>query len=158
MESSAEVYHFNLRNCFLLIAPGILRLSSAVLRFCNAAWQYGDYTSYSLLCDVFYSFCLRCIHLVSKLPSIIRDTLDTESTQRSLSGVAMRQCVKLGYHRSIRKKNIDPLKIELSKRCFWVSYDMDRAAGVTLGRPFCIADRDIDAEVSSNVQNGCTLF
>ena len=25
---------------------------------------------------------------------------------------------------------------------------MDRAAGVTLGRPFCIADKDIDVGVS----------
>jgi Fungal specific transcription factor domain len=78
-----------------------------------------------------------------------RDIGGTNKQIRTLSGVALRQCVSLGYHRSLRRTKQDPLKAEMARRCFWVSYDMDRAAGVTLGRPFCIADKDIDIEVSS---------
>lgn len=71
---------------------------------------------------------------------------------RSLSGLALRQCIELGYHRISRRfyPKENPLRLELQKRVFWCSYSMDRAAAVTLGRPFGVADEDIDVEVSFN--------
>jgi len=69
---------------------------------------------------------------------------------RKLSGLAIRHCIELGYHRSVKRfrPNTDPLTSELSKRVFWVAYDIDRAAAFILGRPFGIADQMIDVEVS----------
>lgn len=68
---------------------------------------------------------------------------------RKLSGMAIRHCIELGYHRSVERfrPNADPLTREMSKRIFWVAYDIDRAAALTLGRPFGISDQMIDVEV-----------
>lgn len=68
-----------------------------------------------------------------------------------LSGMAVRHCIELGYHRSTEKyrKNADPLMKEMSKRCFWVAYDIDRVVSGILGRPPAIPDESIDAEVHS---------
>ena len=69
---------------------------------------------------------------------------------RALSGMAIRQCIELGYHRSTSRlgvKHLNPLQIELRKRAFWCAYDLDRSVGITLGRPFGIADSEIDVEV-----------
>ncbi|CAI6091339.1 unnamed protein product, partial [Clonostachys chloroleuca] len=67
----------------------------------------------------------------------------------NLSGLALRQCVELGYHRNTRKFRTDqnPVLQQLQRRVFWVAYDLDRCACVTLGRPFGIADSDIDVDV-----------
>jgi hypothetical protein len=63
--------------------------------------------------------------------------------------MAIRHCIELGYHRSVKKfrPNSDALTSEMSKRIFWVAYDIDRTAALTLGRPFGIADQMIDVEV-----------
>lgn len=68
---------------------------------------------------------------------------------RRISGVAIRYCVELGYHRSVNRyrKQTNPLVAEMSKRCFWVAYDIDRVASFILGRPVGIPDDCIDAEV-----------
>jgi len=68
---------------------------------------------------------------------------------RSLAGLALRQCIELGYHRSARKLALalDPLRLEMRKRVFWCSYGIDRAASISLGRPFGIPDQEIDIEV-----------
>lgn len=57
--------------------------------------------------------------------------------------------MELGYHRSSTnfRRDIDVLTAELSKRCFWVAYDLDRVAAFILGRPVGISDDSIDAEV-----------
>lgn len=67
-----------------------------------------------------------------------------------VSGMAIRHCIELGYHRSAEKfrKNADTLAKEMSKRCFWVAYDIDRVVSNILGRPGAISDLSIDAEVS----------
>lgn len=69
---------------------------------------------------------------------------------RKISGLAIRYCIELGYHRSAAtyRKNSNPLIAEMSKRCFWVAYDIDRVAAFILGRPVGIPDDCIDAEVS----------
>ena len=64
--------------------------------------------------------------------------------------MAIRHCIELGYHRSAARfrPKVDPLTSEMSKRVFWVAYDIDRAAAFALGRPFGIPDEQIDVEVS----------
>lgn len=71
-----------------------------------------------------------------------------------LSGMAMRHCIELGYHRSAKRfrPHGDALTTEMSKRVFWVAYDIDRAAAFALGRPFGIPDEMIDAEVGNSHQ------
>lgn len=65
--------------------------------------------------------------------------------------MAVRHCIELGYHRNTDKyrSNADVLTKEMSKRCFWVAYDIDRVASFILGRPVGIPDNVIDVEVSS---------
>lgn len=46
------------------------------------------------------------------------------------------------------RRNTDLLTKELSKRCFWVAYDVDRVASFILGRPTGLPDDAIDVEVS----------
>ncbi|CAG9996997.1 unnamed protein product, partial [Clonostachys byssicola] len=73
----------------------------------------------------------------------------------SLSGLALRQCVELGYHRNTRKFRSGQSLIvqQLQRRVFWVAYDLDRCACVTLGRPFGIADSDIDVELPFDIND-----
>jgi hypothetical protein len=68
---------------------------------------------------------------------------------RKISGMAIRHCIELGYHRSAERyrRHVDPLTKEMSKRCFWVAYDIDRVAAFILGRPVGVPDELIDAEV-----------
>jgi hypothetical protein len=68
---------------------------------------------------------------------------------RKISGMAIRHCVELGYHRNVSRyrKLTDPLVAEMSTRCFWVAYDLDRVAAFNLGRPVGIADDAIDVDV-----------
>lgn len=63
--------------------------------------------------------------------------------------MAIRHCIELGYHRSAEtyRKHADALTREMSKRCFWVAYDIDRVAAFVLGRPVGIPDDAIDVEV-----------
>ncbi|KAH8177913.1 fungal specific transcription factor domain-containing protein [Sarocladium implicatum] len=72
-----------------------------------------------------------------------------------LSGMAIRHCVELGYHRSTKKyrTTTDPLTQEMSKRCFWVAYDIDRVASFILGRPVGIADSAIDVELPLDIDD-----
>lgn len=67
-----------------------------------------------------------------------------------LSGLALRQSIELGYHRSPKRfggATIDCLRLELRKRAFWCAFGIDCVATVTLGRPLGIPLREIDAEV-----------
>jgi hypothetical protein len=68
---------------------------------------------------------------------------------RKISGMAIRHCVELGYHRSTEcyRPNADTLTKEMLKRCFWVAYDIDRVAAFILGRPVGIPEDSIDVEV-----------
>ncbi|KAL6400206.1 transcription activator protein acu-15 [Ilyonectria robusta] len=72
-----------------------------------------------------------------------------------ISGVAIRYCVELGYHRSVNRyrKQTNPLVAEMSKRCFWVAYDIDRVASFILGRPVGIPDDCIDAEMPLDIDD-----
>lgn len=72
-----------------------------------------------------------------------------------ISGMAIRHCVELGYHRSVSKfrMHTDPLTAELSRRCFWVAYDIDRVAAFILGRPMGIPDDSIDVEMPMDLED-----
>lgn len=63
--------------------------------------------------------------------------------------MAIRHCVELGYHRNVSKyrRLTNPVIAEMSTRCFWVAYDLDRVAAFILGRPVGIPDNAIDVEV-----------
>jgi hypothetical protein len=68
-------------------------------------------------------------------------------------GLAMRVCTELGLHRKVhygRANQLDPYRMEISKRNFWTAYQLDRSLCITLGRPFAIAEHDIDADVSAS--------
>lgn len=72
-----------------------------------------------------------------------------------ISGLAIRHCIELGYHLDADKyrKNVDPLTKEISKRCFWVAYDIDRVAAFTLGRPLGIPEDSIDVELPLDIDD-----
>lgn len=72
-----------------------------------------------------------------------------------LSGMAVRLCIELGYHLDAEKyhRNVDPLTREMAKRCFWVSYDIDRVAAFTLGRPVGIPEASIDVDLPLDIDD-----
>lgn len=69
--------------------------------------------------------------------------------------MAIRHCIDLGYHRSAEtfRRHADPLTKEMSKRCFWVAYDIDRAAAFILGRPVGLPDDAIDVEFPLDIDD-----
>ncbi|KAL5341016.1 fungal-specific transcription factor domain-containing protein [Aspergillus crustosus] len=72
-----------------------------------------------------------------------------------ISGMAIRHCVELGYHRSTEcyRRNADTLTKEMLKRCFWVAYDIDRVAAFILGRPVGIPEDSIDVELPVDIDD-----
>ncbi|KAI2670568.1 transcriptional regulator family: Fungal Specific TF [Penicillium roqueforti] len=72
-----------------------------------------------------------------------------------LSGLALRQCIELGYHRSSKRGHLkkDPLHVELSKRVFWVSQGIDVSYALRLGRPLGIQLNEIDAELPLDIDD-----
>lgn len=68
---------------------------------------------------------------------------------RKLAGLALRQCINLGYHRHSQRVKLDgrPLRQELRRRIFWCTYVMESQASIMLGRPVGIPYYEIDAEV-----------
>ena len=70
---------------------------------------------------------------------------------RKLAGLALRQCIDLGYHRNTKHfaAPADVLRAELRKRVFWCAYVMETQAAVMLGRPLGVPYQEVDAEVGS---------
>lgn len=68
---------------------------------------------------------------------------------RKLSGLALRQCIELGYHRSTRRfgSGGGSLQLEMRKRVFWCAHGIDCMTALTLGRPLGLSIHDVDAEV-----------
>ena len=60
-------------------------------------------------------------------------------------GLAMRTCVDLGLHREAYYSTVKPYEGQLRRRLFWTVYFLERVIAVSVGRPYSIADRDIDA-------------
>ncbi|PYH44056.1 uncharacterized protein BP01DRAFT_392875 [Aspergillus saccharolyticus JOP 1030-1] len=62
-------------------------------------------------------------------------------------GLAMRICVDLGLHRESQYRAMRPHDAHLRRRLFWSVYLVERYVSWSLGRPFSIAEKDIDANV-----------
>lgn len=58
-------------------------------------------------------------------------------------------CMEMGLHRKKDVSNQTHARdAEIRRRAFWSCYCLDRVTSIVLGRPFAIADRDINVEVS----------
>lgn len=62
-------------------------------------------------------------------------------------GLAMRTSIDLGLHREAHYNNLSPYRGQLRRRLFWSVYFLERVVALSLGRPYSIADRDIDANL-----------
>ncbi|KAI1022224.1 hypothetical protein LB504_007231 [Fusarium proliferatum] len=72
-----------------------------------------------------------------------------------ISGLALRQCIELGYHRGVKQfaPAANTLQQEMRKRVFWVAQGIDCTVAVRLGRPLGIPPQEIDAEFPSDVDD-----
>ncbi|KAH6713972.1 fungal-specific transcription factor domain-containing protein [Leptodontidium sp. MPI-SDFR-AT-0119] len=68
-------------------------------------------------------------------------------------GLAMRTCVDLGLHREAYYGNNKPYEGQLRRRLFWTVYFLERVIAVSVGRPYSIADRDIDAALPLEIDD-----
>ncbi|KAH6873806.1 fungal-specific transcription factor domain-containing protein [Thelonectria olida] len=73
----------------------------------------------------------------------------------SLSGLALRQCIELGYHRSLKKISLrtNVLRLEMRKRVFWCAYQMDCASSVNLGLPLSLPIQEVDTEFPMDIDD-----
>lgn len=70
-------------------------------------------------------------------------------------GLAMRTAIDLGLHRKDHEKGLSSSAVQARRRLFWTVYTLERIIAISLGRPFSIADRQIDVELpSETVQDG----
>ncbi|KAI4599316.1 hypothetical protein KJ359_001757 [Pestalotiopsis sp. 9143b] len=72
-----------------------------------------------------------------------------------LSGLALRQCIELGYHRRSNQTRSLPnvLQLEMRKRVFWCAQGIDCSYALRLGRPLGIQPFEIDAELPLDVDD-----
>lgn len=68
-------------------------------------------------------------------------------------GLAMRTCVDLGLHREAHYGNVPPYEGQLRRRLFWTVYFLERVLAVSVGRPYSIADHDIDAQLPLEIDD-----
>lgn len=68
-------------------------------------------------------------------------------------GLAMRTCVDFGFHRESYYRKLDPHEAGLRRRLFWSVYLMERCTASSLGRPFSIAEEEIDVELPPNLDD-----
>lgn len=69
-----------------------------------------------------------------------------------LVGLATRTCVDLGYHNETahQVETLDPLELEMRRRLFWITYNLDRLLSQSLGRPPAIPDEFINVPVRAS--------
>ncbi|KAJ5190825.1 uncharacterized protein N7498_009810 [Penicillium cinerascens] len=68
-------------------------------------------------------------------------------------GSAMRTCVDFGFHRESYYRRMDPHEADSRRRLFWSVYLMERYTASSLGRPFSIAEEEIDVELPPNIDD-----
>ncbi|KAF4472144.1 subtilisin-like protease [Fusarium albosuccineum] len=75
--------------------------------------------------------------------------------ERNISGLALRQCIELGYHRNVKKINVttNALRLELRKRVFWCAYQIDCASSVNLGLPLSLPIQEVDTEFPIDIDD-----
>ncbi|KAL1835136.1 hypothetical protein VTK73DRAFT_6181 [Phialemonium thermophilum] len=66
-------------------------------------------------------------------------------------GTTMRHCLDCGLHR--KSANASPLVDQRRKRIFWTAYMLERSVARTVGRPYAVADRDIDVDVPADIDD-----
>ena len=69
-----------------------------------------------------------------------------------LARQCMRACIEMEYHLPlISPTSLPDLDKQHNQRIFWECYLLDRYSSTTLGRPFAIADHDIEVDLPSKV-------
>lgn len=68
-------------------------------------------------------------------------------------GLAMRICVDLGLHRETQYRAMRPHDAQLRRRLFWSVYLVERYVSWSLGRPFSVAEKDIDANIPAEMDD-----
>lgn len=76
----------------------------------------------------------------------------SSSTIWYLIGLAMRTAIDLGLHREINYLSLKYCEAQARRRIFWSVYVLDRHIAWSLGRPFNIADHDIDVVLPVNFE------
>ena len=71
-------------------------------------------------------------------------------------GLAMRICIDLGLHREAYYRNLKPFEAQLRRRLFWCVYVIERYVSSSLGRPFSIAEEEIDVDVPADIDDSMT--
>ncbi|KAG0161430.1 hypothetical protein PDIDSM_8964 [Penicillium digitatum] len=70
-------------------------------------------------------------------------------------GLAIRHAVEMGLHRNLRDsraRRLNTNDLNLRNRVFWSAYILDRAVSLTLGRPFALAEHEIDVPVHDSTK------
>jgi hypothetical protein len=71
-------------------------------------------------------------------------------------GLAMRTCLDFGFHRETSYLRLSQHETELRRRLFWSVYIIERYTAWSLGRPFSVAEEEIDAAPPSNIDDSIT--
>ncbi|KAJ5099051.1 hypothetical protein N7532_006052 [Penicillium argentinense] len=71
-------------------------------------------------------------------------------------GLAMRTCIDFGFHREARYRKLRPYEAEVQRRLFWSVYIIERYTAWSLGRPFSIAEEEIDTQPPFNLDDSIT--
>ena len=95
------------------------------------------------------------IHSIEALMLLVIYKLrsSTDSSVWYNIGLAMRTCIDLGLHREGHYRKLKPCHAELKRRLFWSVYLLERYVASSLGRPFSIAEEEIDAELPSDLDD-----
>lgn len=73
--------------------------------------------------------------------------IPTSSNIWYMIGVAMRTAIDLGLHREAEYRHLEHEESQRQRRLFWSVYLMDRSIARLLGRPFNIAEHEIDVRL-----------
>ncbi|KAL2871169.1 transcription factor domain-containing protein [Aspergillus lucknowensis] len=73
-----------------------------------------------------------------------------------MMGLATRICVDFGLHREAQYRRLRPYEAQRRRRLFWSVYLNERSVAWSLGRPFSIADEEIDAEPPADIDDSLT--
>ncbi|KAL3447845.1 fungal-specific transcription factor domain-containing protein [Aspergillus insuetus] len=73
-----------------------------------------------------------------------------------MMGLAMRICVDFGLHREAQYRRLRPYEAQRRRRLFWSVYLHERSVCWSLGRPFGIAEEEIDAEPPADIDDSLT--
>lgn len=73
---------------------------------------------------------------------------DRPNAAFNISGLACRLCLQFGLHTQSRwSRTNDEYQIHMKQRILWTCYFVDRRIALSCGRPYDLADKDIDVEL-----------